>query len=423
MKKFFTIVLLSLAVSVQAQVADSVTLGPGYGGKGFYTLTTANDTVIMNNDWDIAIASYTLMTVSIRINAGFGVEVYRSTGDTTTWTTLDTTSLQGGVTWLRCHDADTSYEPSAFEAFATGHPNYGWGNYNNITHDVVGDRLFVVRLAGVAPVFKKVWIKKFNSMTNSVDIRVSNLDNTSDNTFNIAKNSNKNYSYVALATSMVMDREPLKDSYDLSFEKYETDLGGGTYYNVTGVKSNRNVKVTEANNILPADSYAIWYSNYQPSSTNMIEIGSDWKTFNMGTFMWDIEDSLSYFVEDLQGDVYQMWFTGFGGSATGKSIFNVRQAGWVSVEEQGNIIANFNVYPNPASDFINVAYTMDNEFNSATLNIFDVTGKYITSQKLGNNLGFNQTVIDLTSMNLSPGIYVAQVVVGNSTATKKFIIR
>lgn len=423
MKKFFTLVLLSTVISVSAQTADSVTIGTSYAGKGFYTIGTGNDTITTNNDWDIAVASYTLMTVSIRINAGFGAELYRSTGDTTTWTTLDTAGLQGGVNWLRCHDTDTSFEPSAFEAFATGHPNYGWGNYNSITHNVVGDKLFVIRLAGAVAVYKKVWIKSFNAGSNSIDIRVSNLDNTGDNTFNVARNSNKNYSYVALATSMVMDREPLKDSYDLTFEKYETDLGGGTYYNVMGVKSNDGVKVTEANNILPADAYNVWYSTYAPASTNMLEIGHDWKTFNMISFQWEIEDSLSYFVEDLQGDVYQIWFTGFGGSGTGKSVFNVRQAGWVSVEEQGNSIANFNIFPNPAADFINVSYTMDNEFNSATLNIVDVTGKFITTQKLGNNLGFNQTVIDLTSMNLSPGVYVAQVLIGNSMATQKFIIK
>lgn len=423
MKKFFTLVFLCTVAAVSAQTADSVTLGASYAGKGYYTIGTGNDTVTVNNDWDIAVASYALMTVSIRINAGFGVELYRSTGDTTAWTTLDTAGLQGGVTWLRCHDSDTSFEPSAFEAYATGHPNYGWGNYNNITHNVIGDKLFVIRLAGTVPVYKKVWIKSFNSMSNSVDIRVSNLDNTSDNSFNIAKNSNKNYSYVALATGMVMDREPLKNSYDLMFEKYETDLGGGTYYNVTGVKSNDGVKVTKANNILPADAYNVWYSTYQPSSTNLIEIGSDWKYFDMGTFQWVIEDSVSYFVEDLQGDVYQIWFTGFSGSGTGKSVFNVRQAGWVSVEEQGNSIANFNVYPNPAADFINVAYTMDNEYNSAVLNILDVNGKFISSQKLGNNLGFNQSLIDLTALHLSGGVYVAQVVVGNSAATQKFIIR
>ena len=423
MKKFFTIVLLSTVISLQAQTPDSVTIGASYANKGYYTLNTMNDTIVPHNDWDIAVASYALFTVSIRINAGFGVELYKSAGDTTAWSSLDTTGLQGGVTWIRCHDSDTSFEPSAFETGATGHPNYGWGNYNSVTHDVIGDKIYVVRLAGPTAVFKKVWIKKFNAVNNSIEIRVANLDNTSDNMVIVFRNTNKNYSEVSLATGTIMDREPAKGSFDLVFEKYETDLGGGYYYPVTGVKSNQGVKVTKASQILPSAAYSNWYSNYYPSATNMIEIGYDWKTFDMGTFQWTIEDSLSYFVQDLQGDVYQITFTGFGGSTDGKSVFNVRQVGWVSVEEQGNTIANFNIYPNPASDFINMAYTMDNAFETATLHIIDINGKYISSQKLGNNQGFNQTMIDLTSMHLASGVYVAQLIVGNSAATQRFIVR
>ncbi len=419
MKKFFTMILLGSVMGIQAQTADSVSIGAGYAGKGFYTLGTGYDSVASNTDWDIAIASYALQTVSIRINAGFGAELYKSTGDTTSWATLDTAGLQGGVTWIRCHDSDTSFEPSAFEAGATGHPNYGWGNYNSITHDVIGDKVFVIRLAGMSPVYKKVWIEKFNAMGNSVDIRMANLDNSSDTTITVNRNINKNYLYVAMATSTIIDKEPVKTSYDLMFERYEANVG--IYYPVTGVKSNQGVKVAEANTILPDDALTNWYSNYYPSSTNMTEIGHDWKI--QPPPVWTMVDSVSYFIEDLQGDVYQLWFTAFGGSSNGKYVFNVRQAGFVSVEEQGNTIANFNVYPNPATDFINVAYTMDNEFSTATLNIIDINGQFITSQKLGNNEGFNQTIIDIAGLNLSSGIYVAQVIIGNSTATQRFIIR
>lgn len=419
MKKFFTMILLGSVMGIQAQTADSVSIGAGYAGKGFYTLSTGYDSVASNTDWDIAIASYALQTVSIRINAGFGAELYKSTGDTTSWATLDTAGLQGGVAWIRCHDSDTSFEPSAFEAGATGHPNYGWGNYNSITHDVIGDKVFVIRLAGMSPVYKKLWIEKFNAMGNSVNIRMANLDNSSDTTITVSRNINKNYLYVALATSTIIDKEPVKTSYDLMFERYEAYVG--IYYPVTGVKSNQGVKVTEASAILPDDALTNWYSNYYPSSTNMTEIGHDWKI--QPPPVWTMVDSVSYFIEDLQGEVYQLWFTAFGGSSNGKYVFNVRQAGWVSVEEQGNTIANFNVYPNPATDFINVAYTMDNKFSTATLNIIDINGQFITSQKLGNNEGFNQTMIDIAGLNLSSGVYVTQVIIGNSTATQRFIIR
>jgi hypothetical protein len=419
MKKFFTIVLLSGLISLNAQTADSVSIGPGYGGIGYYTLATGNDTVTANNDWDIAIASYAMFTVSIRINGGFGTELYKSTGDTTTWSTLDTAGLQGGVNWIRCHDSDTSFEPSAFEEGATGHPNYGWGVYNNITHDVIGDKLFVVRLAGMTAVYKKVWIQKFDAINNDIIIRVADLDNNNDNIITVNRNSSKNYSYVALASGTIMDREPAKTSFDLIFDRYEANVG--IFYPVTGVRSNQGVKITEVAGMHPDDAETNWFNMFYPSSTNMTEIGHDWKTPPPPA--WTVTDSLSYFVEDLNGDVYQIWFTAFRGSATGTYVFNTRQVGWVSVEEQGNTIANFNVYPNPVADLVNIAYTIDNEFAHATLNIMNINGEVISSQILGNNQGFNLVTLDIANMNLSSGVYVAQVLVGNTAATQKFIVR
>ncbi len=420
MKRFFTIFLLGTVLSIQAQTPDSVSIGAGYAGKGFYTIGTGFDTVIANNTWDIAIATYGIQTASVRINGGFGVQLFRyEGGDTTAWTSLDTAGMGTSVNWLHCFDSDTSFEPSAFEYPLAAHPDYGWGLYNNITHDVVGSRLFVIKTFGGT--YKKVWIKNQKAIGNTITIRIANLDNSNDVTTVYSKAAtSKNYLYVDLSTATLTDPEPVNTSFDLMFGKYEADLGGGMHYLVTGVMSNQDIKVTEANTILPADAYNVWYNSYYPSATNMTEIGYDWKVF---TGVWTIVDSLSYFVEDLQGDVYQIWFTGFGGSSNGKSVFNVRQAGWVSVEENGNSIANFNIYPNPATDFINVAYTIDNEFETATLNIVDMHGQFISSQKLGNNHGFNQTMVNVAGLNLSSGIYVAQIVVGNSSATQRFIIR
>lgn len=417
MRRLFTVIACLSFFQLYAQTPDSVTLGAAYAGRAYYSLGTMNDTIIPNNDWDIAVASNQLYTVSVRINAGKGVELYKFSGDTTSWASLDTAGLQGGVTWIRCHDSDTSFEPSAFEAGATGHPNYGWGVYNSITHDVVGEKLFVIRLYGGSG-WKKVWIKNFNSVANSMTFRTADLDNNNDTTFTVFKNTNKNYTQVTLSTSNILDREPAKGSYDLIFDQYEANVG--TYYPVAGVRSNEGVKVTQANDIIPSDAYSIWYSTYYPAATNMTEIGHDWKTF---AGSWTIEDSTSYFVEDLQGDIYQVWFTGFVGSGMGKYVFNVRQAGWVSVENENNTIANFNVYPNPVADAFNVAYTIDNEFNTATFTLMDIHGKIIYTELLGNNFGFNTLMLDAKTMHLTSGIYIAKLQIGNASSTLKFIVQ
>lgn len=420
MKRIFTLFLIATSIGIQAQTADSVSIGGGYPNRAFYTLGTASDVTILNNNWDIAVAVYSTQTASIRINGGFGVQLFRAeAGDTTAWSTLDTAGLSSSANWLRCYDSDTSFEASAFEYPGVSFPNYGWGIYNTITHDVLGVKLFVIKT--VAGTFKKVWVKNQNAVANSITIRTANLDNSNDTTFTLGKTAtSKNYKYYNFTTGVLDDTEPANTSYDLMFARYETDLGGGMYYPVTGVLSNDGIKVTEARYILPVQALAVYYSTYYPSSVNMTEIGNDWKAFS-GT--WVIEDSLSYFVEDINGDIYQITFTGFVGSGAGKYLFNVTQAGWASVEDNGTSIANFNVYPNPAADFINVAYTIDNEFDVATLSILDLNGKLITTQKLGNNNGFNSTQIDLSALNISSGIYIANVQVGNASSTQKFIVR
>ncbi len=421
MRKLFTLGMFVLGMGLHAQTPDSVSIGAGYTGKGFYTLGTGADVVILNNTWDIAIATYGIQTASVRINGGFGVQLFRyDGGDTTAWSSLDTAGLGAGTNWLRCFDSDTSFEPSAFEYPSASHPDYGWGLYNNVTHDVVGKKVFVLKTVGGA--YKKVWIKNQRAIGNTITIRMADLDNNNDTTVTFSKNvASKNYVYVDVAAAVLTDNEPANTSFDLMFARYEANLGGGMYYPVTGVMSNDGIKVAEAGAILPNDAYNNWYNLYFPNSTNMTEIGHDWKI--QPPPVWTMVDSLSYFVEDLQGDVYQVWFTAFGGSTNGKYVFNVRQAGWVSVQEENNTIANFSIYPNPASEFINVAYTLDNEFTEATLNIIDLNGKFITSKILSNNQGFNQIMIDLVGLNLSSGLYIAQVGVGNNFASQRFIIK
>ena len=54
-------------------------------------------------------------------------------------------------------------------------------------------------------------------------------------------------------------------------------------------------------------------------------IGSDWKSFDMGTFSYVIEEDLSYFIKKGESDIYQLIFTGTDGSATGKMVFKVEK--------------------------------------------------------------------------------------------------
>ena len=54
------------------------------------------------------------------------------------------------------YNSMASWEEGAFAAHANGYPDYGWGKYNTITHAVVGDSLFVIKLQDGS--YKQLWM-------------------------------------------------------------------------------------------------------------------------------------------------------------------------------------------------------------------------------------------------------------------------
>lgn len=405
-------------IPAMAQVPDSVAMGPAYANKVFYSMAAGEVGQMTYNNWDIAVAVYGIQTASVRINGGFGAQLFQyDGGDTTAWASLDTAGLMAGTDWKRCYDSDTSFEPSAFEYFMTGHPNYGWGVYNSVTHNVVGVKLFVLKT--VSGGFKKVWIKGQESINNTMTIRVANLDNSSDTTVTFSKSyTNKNYVYLALSNMQVNNPEPDNTTYDITFQKYEAYvMPPGMYYPVTGVWSNQDVLVAEARNIHEDDAQ---FGNYT-FTDNMGEIGYDWKI--QPPPAWTIVDSLSYFVQTPAFNIYQIWFTRFDGSSTGKAVFNVRQIAAASVEDEGNIIGNFTVYPNPVSDRVNILYSMEQNYADGTCSITDLNGRELYKAVLGNGQGLHTHSIDVRSLGLTSGIYLVRLQVGTSNAVQKLIVQ
>jgi len=429
MKKLFTILLASATLSVQAQawVSDSAATGAGYVNRVFYSMQNGIVGTIPMNSFDFMIDVSTPMSASIRINGGFngastGSALYQFSGDTTAWASLDTTGISSNTNWTRNRDAQDSYYPSAFEAQMGSFPNYGWGNYNTSNHNVVGDKLFAYKT--VTGAWKKVWIKSLNAVTFAYTIRLANLNNTQDTVVTISKQgiTDKSFIYYSIALDSVYNNEPAIDSYDIIFTKHEGDylMSGSFVPNqaVTGVELNHGVAVAEASGILANNAV---YTNYTLEE-NLQGIGARWKQLN-AMFQWVVEDSLSYFIQDLDSNVWQLEFTKFQGAGLGKYVFQKRTVAHVAVEENNTKIAGFSVYPNPASEFINLVYTIDQEFEHATLTIVDLNGRAVLSQQLLNQAGINQTNINLTSLNLPKGIYVAHVQVGNAIGTQKFIIQ
>lgn len=393
-----------------AQTTQNISMGPAYQNKLFYSFENGVVGTMRNDNWDIAIATNTITTASISINGGFGAQLFQYTaGDTSAWATLDTAGLASGQNFIECYDSESSFEPSAFEFKATGHPNYGWGIYNSVTHNVNGIALFVIKTT--AGDYKKIWIMNQQSMGNTLTFKVANLDGSNEYERTVNKSvGSKNYVYFNLSTQTLIDDEPSNQSYDIVFTKYVSSLAPGVYYPVTGVLLNRTILAAE-NRGMPVDDANYLTANY---TDDISTIGSDWKNFNMTTFQWELEDSLSFFVQDLVGNTWQIWFTDFGGTSTGNIEFQQRNVSTVSVEEV-HASEGFQFYPNPAENFIQINTSINSSNTQVVLR--DLTGKTIVTQLL------NETNQQFDVSQLSSGLYLISVQSANQVFTQKLTIK
>lgn len=409
----FSVFLVS-AISAQ-QITDTVTTNPSYVNEVYYNLQSGNEQPILRNDWDLAFASDGIGFGSsvIRINGGQGTELYLFGNDTTQWSTLDTTSFNWQTN--RLINADTSWSTGAFNNFTPSSGfDLGWGTYSTITHIVSGDRIFILKLANGN--YKKIIIDKLQSGVyyfRYADLNGANLVNA---TVTKSNHVGQNFGYYSIQNQQELSREPVSISWDLLFTKYTTDLGGGMYYGVTGILSNVNVKVAQVNNVPDVNTVSHIGQNY---TFNIGTIGYDWKSFNMTTYQYDIEDSLVYFVEDANQNIYKVIFTGFGGSANGNYIFTKELVGTVGLEEEIAQNTILNVYPNPAKDIVNI--TFNAKRNNTQIAIYDLTGKQVVSEQINVGEGLNQHQISVS--NLNKGIYFLKLVSGNHSSTEKLIIR
>lgn len=408
----FSVFLIG-AISAQ-QITDTVTTNPSYANEVYYNLQSGNEQSIQRNDWDLAFASdgVGFGSSTIRINGGQGTELFLYGNDTTQWSTLDTTSFNWQTN--RLINADTSWSTGAFNNFTPSSGfDLGWGTYSTITHIVSGDRIFILKLANGN--YKKIIIDKLQSGVyyfRYADLNGANLVNA---TVTKSNHVGQNFGYYSIQNQQELSREPASSSWDLLFTKYVTDLGGGVYYGVTGVLANVNAKVAQVNGV---DINTVSHTG-QNYTFDIGTIGYDWKTFNMTTFQYDIEDSLVYFIETANSEIYKVIFTGFGGSANGNYIFTKELVGTVGLEEELSQNTILNVYPNPAKDFVNVIFNANANINQ--ISIIDITGKEIIKQQLNLGIGLNETTISLN--NLNAGVYFLSIISENKIETQKLIIQ
>ncbi len=409
MKKILlsSIALFSMAIT-QAQVSETLSTGNGYVNTSFYSLDNGEVSNVSNVDWEVAFSTSSFSSY-IRINGGHGVELYTyPNGGISDWATVD---ISGIANWTALYNSEEQWDSGAFNASATGHPNYGWGNYNSVTHGVTGDSIFILKTLNGT--YKKVLIESFEGGT--WNFKYANIDgsNLVTEAISMANYTDKNYVYYSMDNASTIDREPNTGSWDFTVTRYQAWQPQGSYYPSVGILLNKGLKAREARNI---DVNTALWGDYTEEE-NMNVIGFDWKSFNMGTMSYDIEDELSYFITDRAQNIWRIVMTGFDGSSAGGNVhFTKEMISAVSIDENESI--NVGVYPNPASSQVTFLY--DNlTSEQATIKIVDLNGRVVYSnQFFGTN--FNQQVIDVS--NFSKGFYNVIVESNGRVGTQKLII-
>jgi hypothetical protein len=395
---------------------EALTMGPGYANDIFYSFKNGEISTAARDTWDIAF--YTpKFSAGIIINEGDGVELYTyPKGDTSAWASVDTSGMSG---WKKMYNSPEYWEDGAFNVNALGHPDYGWGWYNSINHNVYGDSLYIIKTASG---IKKLIIQAKLSVQNIYNFKYADLDGNNKQTISldVTPYETKRFIYYSLETDEAIDREPAKENWDIMFTKYydlvSDNEGNQVPYLVTGATSNVGIF---SNNFYPVGPD---YDDYmsKPFDSLKNSIGYDWKSFDMGTFEWTVKDSNYYFVKTFDGDVFKLQFISWEGSTTGNFEINTTEVGYAAIDETILSSSNLEVYPNPARDH----FTLRSDFAGNGLNkmiITDEAGKTIFQRDYANTE--LSKGINVNNLNLNPGLYLIIIKGNNFTKTQKLIIQ
>ncbi len=302
---------------------ETISMGTNSVEDVYYSLETGIISSENRADWDIAF-SVPLQTATILINEGAGVELY-CVGDTSKWATVPGDALS--TKNLRFNDK-SDWNTGAFNQFATGFPNYGWGTYHGGTpdHNVGGDSLYVIKLTDGT--YKKLIIRAKMGVNSVNIVKWANLDGTQEHIASFSTTpyfQTKNFIHYSLVENALKEVEP--DDWDLLFTRYiiKVPTGPSTYMNypVTGVLSYPGLEIAKVTDVHADDAT-------DANSTNGYEdradvIGSDWKASDPVTHAISIVDSASYFIRKENGSKYQIYFTGYSSLAEGSLTFKINR--------------------------------------------------------------------------------------------------
>ncbi len=416
-KTLFILLLISMAtpyiataqVDARSGATVGISTGENYVNEVYFKLGNTEGHSVPLNEWDIAFCTE-LMHASILTNSGTKVMLYTySNGTIDDFASVDTT----GMEWTPMYNSITDWKDGAFNRNRNTNNqfDFGWGTYDMTSHNVVGDSLFIIKLGDND--YRKIAIVQKNGMQNQWVFKYANLDGSNEvtETINAGDDSYANLSFIhySLKNENIVMHENDSDWHLLFTRYYDYNI---PYY-VSGVLSNQGVDVQE---VRQSGLDQMHFNQYDENNfgSDISTIGSDWKSFDMTTYQYTICDTVVYFLrKGADGDVWKVFFKGFGGSENGEYVFIQQNISASGIENSEMAFAS--IYPNPATDNINIIYDINGKAN---LSIFDINGKLVYSEIINHSSNLNKHMVNVS--NLSLGTY--QILIRNNRqwTTHKF---
>jgi len=390
MKKILLSVSVLMMLNANGQIDDQVTVLSGYTNQSYYSLENGEESNITNQDWDLAF-DVSPFGSSIRTNGAIGVELYVTPFSMSDWATIDTTGM---LAWTKTMDSDRYWNIGAFNADfdSNNSSDLGWGEYSSITHYVVGNKTFVVKFTDDS--VKKIVIEQLGSGTYT--FKYSDLDNTNEVQETIVKSgyAGKNFVYYNMASSIIIDKEPLTENWDMVFGKYITEIYPGATYGVTGVLLNIGVTAYKDASV---ETNMATIDNNVTFNDQINTIGYNWKSFNMSTYTYDLNDSATYFVQTVVGDVWKLGFTEFGGSSTGVIEFTKEKVAAAGIYTNSDV--TISTYPNPVSSELHIESGIKGK---ATIELHSNNGQLVIQE----GIEFTDAPLLFDVRNFKSGLYL-----------------
>lgn len=410
MKKFtLSCFGLLLAFSLFSQTYQEISVGAGYQKQSFVKLTNDTETQVNNTAWDIAFSVFGLQDGGIFINESAGtvmgqpqasLELYYALTDN-----FDDQPIPADLEDFPLYNAEKSWENGAFNEIrdTSNAFDYGWGQYNFTTHEIVGSAVYVIKLRNGE--YRKFKVESLAGNTYTFKYADLNGSNLVTQTINKTDHAGKTLAYFSFESGSTVAAEPA-GGFDLLYCRYITPLydpGTMTYlaYSVTGILTGEGIQVAKADGV---DPESVTYAAYQDSLRSELDvIGYDWKSF--GGAGWSLDEDRVFFLIATDDHVWKVQFVDFEGSSTGVTVMGKEDLGIISaVQDPAAIGMKALMYPNPVQERLLVSLEIPAGLEqNAQIVVTDMLGRIVAQRNATLHTGFQ--VLELPAQTWAAGAY------------------